>query len=309
MISIVICSVRPDDLLKVTENIARTIGVEHEIIAIDNRVDRRGICEVYNEGTQRAKFDIICFMHEDIEIKTHRWGSIATDIFHHDQKTGIVGVAGGGYKALAPSGWYQLEFHSEERSYQNVLQGYKLNDKLEIHAYHNPRNERLSKVVCVDGLWFCTRRDIALRFPFDSGVLKGFHGYDLDFSLSVFPHFDIVVTYDILMKHDSEGNFNKQWLDEILKLHKKWSFALPQTTSEMTAHDIYMTEKRSFKKLVEQMMEWEYSSWQIQKMLWYSAKTQKMPVRVVFKAFLHFLKLKFNIIPHPNAQKTLPISA
>jgi len=309
MISIIICSANEVDLFTVSENIRNTVGVPHEIIAIDNRLAPRGICEVYNEGTKRAKFDLICFMHEDVEIKTALWGEIVADIFSRDAGIGLVGVAGGGYKSLSPSGWYQLEFHSEERSYQNVLQGYKFDEKQEIHAYHNPRNERLSRVVCVDGLWFCTRREIALRFPFDGKALTGFHGYDLDFSLNVFPHYKVVVTYDVLMKHASEGNFNKQWLNEILKLHKKWSYALPLTTSEMTESEIYFTEKRSFKKLVEQMMRWEYSFGEIQTMLWYSAKTKQTTPRVAFKGFLHLLKLYLHILPIPDEQRSEPTAA
>lgn len=37
MLSIIICSVSPERLQQVTQNIHDTIGVEHEIIAIDNR--------------------------------------------------------------------------------------------------------------------------------------------------------------------------------------------------------------------------------------------------------------------------------
>lgn len=304
MISIVICSADQNELSKVSENIRHTVGVPYEIIAIDNRAARRGICEVYNEGVKRARFDLVCFMHEDITIRTENWGNVVVQIFERDPAIGIVGVAGGGYKSLAPAGWYQLEFHSEERSYQNVLQGYKFNEKEEIHAYHNPRNERLSRVVCVDGLWFCTKRDIAWRFPFDSKLLTAFHGYDLDFCLSVFPHYKIMVTYDVLMKHASEGNFDKRWLDQVLKLHKKWSYALPLTTSVMRGNEMYDIEKRSFKKLIEQMIRWKYSYWQIQTMLWYSAKTKQMSKRVVFKGFLHFLKLHLHILPFPDEQRT-----
>jgi hypothetical protein len=306
MISIIICSANAAELAAVTENIRSTVGVEHEIIAIDNRTARRGICEVYNEGAQRARFGLLCFMHEDIQIRTANWGRFVSGVFARDPQIGIVGVAGGGYKSLAPSGWYQLELRSEERYYQNLLQAFKLDDKNEIHAYHNPHNEYLSKVVCVDGLWFCTRREIALKYPFDSKLLIGFHGYDLDFCLSVFPHYKIVVTYDVLMKHASEGNFDKKWLDEMLKLHKKWSHALPLTTSDLTDGEIYFTERRAFNLLVEKMLRWGYSFWDIQSMLWHAAKTKQMSPRVAFKGYKHLLKLKFRILPIPDEQKTEP---
>ena len=106
MISIVICSANKEELGQVSENIRNTVGVVHEIIAIDNRTAGRGICEVYNEGARRARFDILCFMHEDIEMRTAGWGAKVLDIFNQNPQLGLLGIAGGGYKSLAPSSWY-----------------------------------------------------------------------------------------------------------------------------------------------------------------------------------------------------------
>ncbi|MCE6987780.1 glycosyltransferase [Dyadobacter sp. CY323] len=298
MISVVICSINPTDLSIVKENISQTIGVPYEVIGIDNRFEKKGICDVYNAGTKLAAFDIICYMHEDVQIRTHGWGQTVLNIFENDPAAGVLGVAGGGYKSLSPSGWYQFEFHSEERSYQNVLQGYKLDSKDEIHAYHNPKQEALSLVVCVDGLWFCTRKSIALKHPFDSRTLKGFHGYDLDFCLSVFPEYKILVTFNVLMKHASEGKFDKKWLDEILKLHRKWDKVLPLTTSDVSKREFYFTEKRCLKLLIEKMLNWDYSFYQIHKMLLSTAKS-RVRKKLFFKAYLHLIQLKLKLIPLP----------
>jgi hypothetical protein len=298
MISVIISSARADELLQVKANISETIGVPHEIIAFDNSSGIKGICEVYNEGVGLAKYDLLCFMHEDIEIRTQGWGHSVVDIFSNDPEAGVLGVAGGGYKSLAPSGWYQFEFHSEERSYQNVLQGFKFDKKEEIHAYHNPKNESISRVVCVDGLWFCTRKSIAIKHPFDSKTLTGFHGYDQDFCLSVFPEHKILVTYSILMKHSSEGNFDKKWFDEILKIHRKWDWALPLTTSDVSMREFYHTEKRCLKKVIENMIAWDYSFYQIHKML-VSTRRSRVRKKLFFKVYWHLIKLKLNIIPQP----------
>ncbi|HEV7378700.1 MAG TPA: glycosyltransferase, partial [Dyadobacter sp.] len=206
MISVIICSVNLEDLQKVTINVAETIGVEHEIIVFDNRVAGRGICEVYNEGIAKAKYGILCFMHEDITLLTANWGKNVLDTFQQDQQIGVVGVAGGGYKALAPTGWYCLEFENPHISFQNIIQGYKRTDIEDVHAFHNPYNERLSEVVCVDGVWFCARKEVTQMHGFDEKLLRGFHGYDLDFCLNIFGKHKIVVTYDVLMRHESEGN-------------------------------------------------------------------------------------------------------
>lgn len=293
MLSIIICSANANDLLLVRQNIKSTIGVPHEIIGYDNSTAKKGICEVYNDSVQKARYDLLCFMHEDVNIRTVNWGKIVDDIFTNDPDIGIVGVAGGGYKALAPSGWYCVEFQSPAKSFQNILQGYKLDSREEFHAYHNPYNESLSEVVCVDGVWFCTRKSIALQHVFDQKLLKGFHGYDLDFCLNVFGKHKIVVTYNVLMKHASEGNFNKSWLDEILKIHKKWNRNLPLTTSDATETEIYFTEKRAIKNRIEEMLEWGYSFKSIQKMLIAGIASKRMPIRLFFKGYIHLLELVY----------------
>jgi glycosyltransferase involved in cell wall biosynthesis len=294
MISIIICSANAEELQQVSQNIDQTIGVPYEMISIDNSDRKRGICEVYNEGKKKAGFDILCFMHEDIEIKTEGWGEKLLSIFDANADIGVVGVAGGGYKALAPSGWYCLEYNSPDKSFQNVIQGFKLKTKTEVHAYHNPYQQSLSEVVCVDGMWFCARKSILKDKPFDEDLLKGFHGYDVDFCLSLFGKHKIVVTYDILMKHSSEGNFNKEWLNELLKLHRKWNKHLPMTvTRSVSKEDLYFTEKKALKNVVEQMLEWEYSFYDIHRMLFSLARSRKMPLRLFFKGYVHLVEQRF----------------
>ena len=53
MVSIIICSVSPLLLEDLKQNIAQTIGVEYEIIAIDNREKRWPIAKAYNYGVQQ----------------------------------------------------------------------------------------------------------------------------------------------------------------------------------------------------------------------------------------------------------------
>ncbi len=70
MLSIIISSGNQQLLAAVRLNIAETAGILHEIIAIDNTSAKRGICEVYNEGIHRAKYPMLCFMHEDTILQT-----------------------------------------------------------------------------------------------------------------------------------------------------------------------------------------------------------------------------------------------
>ena len=61
MVSIIICSVSPLLLEDLKQNIAQTIGVEYEIIAIDNREKHWPIAKAYNYGAQQAKYPYLFF--------------------------------------------------------------------------------------------------------------------------------------------------------------------------------------------------------------------------------------------------------
>ena len=67
MLSIIICSVSPERLEQVTRNIHDTIGVDYEIIAIDNREKQWPIARAYNEGASRAHYPFLFFVHEDVK--------------------------------------------------------------------------------------------------------------------------------------------------------------------------------------------------------------------------------------------------
>ena len=71
MISVIVCSIQPKWLADLKENIESNIGVEYQLIAVDNRLEKKGICQVYNEAANEAKFNIVCFIHEDVLIKIH----------------------------------------------------------------------------------------------------------------------------------------------------------------------------------------------------------------------------------------------
>ena len=81
MISVLVCSLRPDLLQQLRDNISKTIGITYEILAFDNKLEKKGLAEVYNILGERAKFDILCFLHEDVIITTRNWGSILLQLF------------------------------------------------------------------------------------------------------------------------------------------------------------------------------------------------------------------------------------
>ena len=273
MISIIICSVSRDELLTVSENIRKTIGVPHEIIAFDNNKLQKGICEIYNMGARQAKYDMLCFMHEDIEMQTVGWGEKLVELFDKHPRLGLLGVAGGGYKSLVPSGWYNADLELNGEFYCCLVQGFKHSGIEEYLDYRNPRNEQLSKVAAIDGCWMCTKKKIALKYTFDETMLKGFHGYDIDFSMAVGQQYDVAVTYEILLRHFSEGSFSGEWENETLKIHEKWSARLPVNTDGLPEKSLLRYERRAFKAYHHKQIDQGTSYRQLMGIIWNSRKS------------------------------------
>jgi len=246
MLSIIISSVNKDQLLLVSENIRKTIGIPFELLSFDNHEGKFGICEIYNKGIAQAQYDILCFMHEDIELHTDNWGRIVCNYFDQNKELGLVGVAGSDNKSSVAGGC-DTRFGT---TYINIVQHFKFTDKAPKKVSLPPnRKKEVNPVICVDGVWFCCPREVAKEFLFDEG-LKGFHGYDIDFSLSVTKKYQAVVSHEILMSHYSEGHFSEKWLDAMIYIHEKRKNELPvflhhPGKSEASA------EKQSFRYLLK----------------------------------------------------------
>jgi len=292
MLSIIICSINADQLSLVQRNIADTVGIAHEIIAIDNSINPRGITAVYNEGARRAKYSHLCFVHEDVVFESSDWGQKCIDILK-DPEIGLVGIAGSGYKSLAPSGWHCEELPSPLKFFQRLIQSFKYQAREDLYVEHNPLNEPLSRVVIIDGVWFCTRKEVVEKYPFDEALLKHFHGYDVDFSLSVGKEYKIMVTYEILIKHFSEGKFDKKWMDTILILHTKWNAHLPVYLPQITEEMIFRTEKQAFKNLIDKMIGLGYSKKIILQVILNSYASPKMGLKLFSKIYFYYLKRTF----------------
>lgn len=67
MISLIVCSRSPSCPDSFSKHIETTIGeLPYEIIWIDNSNNQRNICQAYNYGLSKARYDYLCFLHEDI---------------------------------------------------------------------------------------------------------------------------------------------------------------------------------------------------------------------------------------------------
>lgn len=223
MISVLICSVKPNLLKKVQENISDSIGIPFEILHFDNRVSHYRICKVYNDLAAKAKFNYLCFLHEDVILKTVGWGKKLIDEFLEDSDVGLIGIAGSKYKSNYFSGWYSgIKALDCANYYHQYPSGSE-------HVFLSPSGTKITEeVVCIDGVMMCCKREIWKQTLFDEELLKGFHFYDIDFSLRVSRQYKVMVTFDIDLTHiTTGGDYSNNWVETAILFHKKKKDKLP----------------------------------------------------------------------------------
>ena len=231
MISVVICSVNSSMAQKVKSNIDNTIGLPWEPIIIDNSISPRGITAVYNEGARKASHLFVCFIHEDVEIKTQDWGKKLIEYFNADAGLGMIGLAGARYKSRTPSGWMTFE----EKLDRYTITHINKEGKTEKMHFDEPPYSDLKEVVCLDGVFMCIRKEVVMEFPFDEQLLQRFHLYDIDISFRISRKHKVSVCFSIDLLHYTQGgDYGDKWIDETLKWHKQYDSALPVTQPGLT---------------------------------------------------------------------------
>lgn len=237
MISIIICSRGPEFRKAVTENIAATIGVPYEIVAVDNSEDKYGICAAYNVGAARSVYDILCFAHEDIAFRTEGWGRIVEQVLL-DNSIGAIGATGGKWLADAPGTW-----HSCGNKYlsSNILDE-SPKGEYRLYTYSNPENKSVVDVAAVDGLWICARKNVWKKYPFDEKTFPGFHFYDVDFCANMFHEYRVCVALEIGVTHFSLGNYNDLWFTYADIFYRKHTHQLPLGIPQLSARDTHLQE-------------------------------------------------------------------
>jgi hypothetical protein len=213
MISIIVSSYRTDDFSRLEESIKTSIGVTYELVKIDNP-NRFSLSEAYNYGAEKARFDLLLFVHEDVTFKSTGWGGTLVKLFAENPKLGVVGVAGALKKSMLPTGWGTGTSLFDRINLIQSTEG-----KAEHHTTRKG-NETGEQVKVLDGVFLATPKKIWEEVKFDE-TLPGYHIYDIDFSLRITQNYVGLVSYEILLTHFSMGNYNSEWVELTLAYHKK----------------------------------------------------------------------------------------
>lgn len=76
-----------------TDNTPLILSKDKEIVYIRNQ-ENLGISKAYNKAEKVARYNILCFMHNDVFIYEENWISILSDFICRKHNIGIVGVYG-----------------------------------------------------------------------------------------------------------------------------------------------------------------------------------------------------------------------
>lgn len=254
MLSIIICSISPDRLSALKQNLEATVGLEYEIIAVDNRVQKWPIAKAYNYAARLAKYPYLFFVHEDVKFHSFGWGEVIINKLM-EPDCGVIGFAGSKVKLKTYSGWGQNYDWVCSYLYQRA-------HGVTFFDVHNAfLNVPFQEVVVLDGLGMFVRKDVWACYPFDEVMLTGFHCYDIDFSLQIaasrkFRNY-VCSTNKVLIEHFSLGNINASWFEDTIRLHKsKWNRILPIQVDgyELSKKKIKKEEERFFNIFLREIL-------------------------------------------------------
>lgn len=253
MISIIICSISSDRLRDIRQNIQQTVGVEYEVIGIDNSEKGWPIAKVYNYGAEQAKFPYLFFVHEDVRFHSCNWGEFIIEKLK-EPSCGVIGFAGSKIRLNCYTGWGSIGKYDVVHLYQGLPNGLT-----EFRVAHSYLESPFEEVVVTDGLGMFVKKELWKRYPFDEEVLQGFHCYDIDFTLQVFAaHYKnyVCCSNNLLIEHFSLGNFDKDWYSITIRVHKKWRHLLPISTPDVkiSVKERQKYEERFFYYFLKKML-------------------------------------------------------
>jgi GT2 family glycosyltransferase len=225
MISVIICSIDPVKFERVSRNYARLLeGQGFEIIGIH---DATSLSEGYNRGIEQSRGKILIFSHDDVELLSPDFaGKLKSHLASHD----LIGIAGtshvvnGCWFAAGDPYVHGLVAYPEEAIYPDA----KGSGCYVVHALGGSSNALVTGIQGLDGVFLATNRTVVNRQRFDDSTFDGFHVYDADFTFSAYlAGFRLGVCRDIVLIHDSLGDFGDDWNRFNARFMEKFADRLP----------------------------------------------------------------------------------
>lgn len=246
MLSIIVSSYKPENFAAFEKNVEETCGEIYEIIKIDNP-GKMGIAEAYNLGAEKAKFKNLIFVHDDVEFATEKWGQILLKEYFSLPNVGVIGFAG---STVRYDMCYGYGFNSIFLDRIFVLVNSK---KLELHPnkFNKPHPAKV-----LDGVFLGMKKEVWEKIRFNDKILKGFHFYDIDFTLRASEKFQNYLITNVKLIHFSKGNFGNDWVSEAIRFSKLKNYNFDEITAaekKMLRKDWYerlRTENISFRNRI-----------------------------------------------------------
>ena len=202
-----------------------------------NNINNENLPCVYNRLSEFARYENLLLVHQDVEFKDSNFNKILDKL--SEESCGCIGFAGSRVRVKAVTTWNQIPEYNATNYYDGSF------DKLNRTNFYK---DDFVSVVDLDGFALFTKKSVVKKCPFDT-INTGFHGYDLDFTLSLKKNGlnnYVYTNEDVKAMHRSTGSYNKDWFKTIIHLtHTKWDDILPIRTSDVTLADFNTKVKNS----------------------------------------------------------------
>jgi len=187
-----------------------------EQITYIRNTENLGVAKALNLGAESAKYDILCFMHNDVFVHKEKWVSEMCNFIVNTPTPGVVGLFGA--KTIRED----ASFRGKSIVYYKRTSAAK--------------SKPFEKVAVVDGLLMAMKKTV---FKDVGGFCEDFyvHYYDKDISLRAFRHGLNNYVVDIPFEHICGATRNQISRDDIIRdeaqrqFVEKWKDYLPVDVS------------------------------------------------------------------------------
>lgn len=193
------------------------LGKKIEVIPFINNGEK-SLTQVYNEGLEKAKHDIVVLCHDDIAFNTKDWGLALSDHFTRNMGYGILGVAG--TNKLVSGKWW------EDQSRMFGIVNHTDGKNVWASTYSESQGLYVKRMVVLDGVLLAVHKK-RIKSKFNENF-KGFHFYDISFTFdNHLNNVKVGVITNIRITHMSVGETNDFWEENKVLFEETYKDKLP----------------------------------------------------------------------------------